>query len=301
MEFKIETWEVPPGVDANQMTVPIEFGPVEWNGAQTLISARWLELPSGEALAFFRPHMGGMNFVVTREDGTALPVAKKHVNSKRLGQIVRAAPEERQSYFGRIFYCEGECLTFRDGCGHWSSQDFWQKEKPLRIPFDAMTEPSSRVFGWLQNQWRDANSQVRFSWEWARKSESQRDDWLGDVVPHWRELGQLMRAVAISVQLPPGARWILDHFDSHNHTPELLARLQPWRELLIKHFVPFSPLPDSYPQFLRDYFRFASGHVEVVGETTSAHQRLEAQLHLRQWLRQHAPDRLDLLGELGKL
>ena len=56
MNFEIEPWEIPPGADASDVLVPIEFGPVEWNGVQTMISARWLELGSGNALAFFRPH-----------------------------------------------------------------------------------------------------------------------------------------------------------------------------------------------------------------------------------------------------
>lgn len=53
MNFNLEAWEVPPRADAENLSVPIEFGPLEWNGAPTMISARWLELDSDKALAFF--------------------------------------------------------------------------------------------------------------------------------------------------------------------------------------------------------------------------------------------------------
>ena len=294
MNFKIESWEVPPGANAENLSVPIEFGPIEWNGEQTLISARWLELSSGEALAFFRPHKMKINYVVTREDKTPLYVANKHVNSKTLGQTVRAALHQEQSYFGRLFYCHGECLIFQKGRGHWEFDDFWQREMPLEIPFDATTEPSIHVFDWLQTQWNDANSEVRIAWEWNRKSDSEQNLWLGTIVPRWNELHELMRAVACIAELPKGARWILGFADTHNHLPTLIARLQPWNELLEARFS-FEPLPESYPQFLREYFQMAASHVQVTGQELTAHEQLEARLYLRDWLRIHAPDHLHLI------
>ena len=295
MNFELETWEIPPDADADNLSVAIEFGPVEWQGEPTLVSARWLELASGEAFAFFRPHSDPINFVVTREDNTPLRIARKHVNSKVLGRIARVAPCEASSHFGRLFYCHGECLIFREGRGHWESQDFWQQEAPLEIPFIAMREPSVHVFDWLQKQWSDLDSELRLSWEWRRKDELEKIRNFDSIIPRWREIHDLMNAVALAVELPEGQRWILDHVDTHNHSPELLARLQPWRELIVAHFPPFKPLPSSRPEFLRAYFRFASGHIQVEGAGASAHQQLEARLYLRDWLRRHTPDLLHLV------
>ncbi len=289
MNFRLEPWEIPPNADASNLSVPIEFGPVEWNKRQTMISARWLELESGEALAFFRPHCDAINYAVTREDKTPHYVANKHVNSKNLGQTVRVALHQEQFYFGRPFYCHGECLIFREGRGHWEFDDFWQRETPLEIPFDTMTEPSIHVFDWLQTQWNDVNSEVRIAWEWNRKTEIEQNLWLGTIVPRWNELHDLMRAVACVAELPTGERWIMNHFDTDIHSPELLGRLQLLRKLFHESFW-FESLPESYPEFLREYFQMAARHVQVKGVEFSAHQQLEAKIYLRDWLQRHAPE-----------
>ena len=295
MNFEIEKWEVPPGADTENLSVPIEFGPVEWNGAQTMISARWLELDSGEALAFFRPHCGAINYVVTHSEGIALYWVRKHINSKNLGELVRLAMAGGKFYNGRMFYCANKLLITQGSRYYWSaSQDFYQKEYPLQLPFNSTDKPSAYIFDWLQEQWNDENSEVRFSWEWNRKTEPEQNRWLGTIVPRWNELHDLMRAISCIAELPSGKRWILDHVDTHNHAPELLARLQPWRELFKSRFS-FEPLPESYPQFLREYFQMASSHVQIEGGNFSAHQQIEARLLLRDWLQRNAPDHLDLI------
>ncbi len=292
MNFKIEAWEIPPGADANNLSMPIEFGPVDWDGAPTMISARWLEFASGEALAFFRPHSGAINYVVTREDNAPLVVSKKHVNSKTLGRIARGALDEGK--FGRLFYCHGECLLFRESRCYWESQDYWQKESPITIPFDTHCEPSARIYNWIQQQWHDENSELRFSLEWSQKTEQEQNRWLGTIVSRWNELHDLMRAAAYVAELPTGERWIMNHIDTHNHSPELLGRLQPLRKLFHESFS-FEPLPNSYPKFLREYFQMAACHVQVQGTESTAHQQLEARLLLCDWLQLNAPDHLHLI------
>lgn len=294
MNFEIEIWEVPPGADANNLSVPIEFGPIDWNGEMAMISARWLELDSGEALAFFRPHESGINFVVTSERGL-LYQRHKRINSKTLGERARFGMEKREFRCGRLFYCGGEGLLIAGTQAHWiGQQNFWQMEAPLTVAFDSQTEPSASAFDWIQKQWANPNSEIRISWEWNRKNERQREDWLGTIVPRWSELHDLMRAVSCVAELPVGQHWILDHVDTHNHAPALLERLRPWRELLEAQFW-FEPLPEFYPQFLREYFRCASGHIQVEGVEFSAHEQLEAKLYLRDWLQQNAPTHLHLV------
>ena len=40
VNFELEPWEVPPGVDAKNVSVAIEFGPMVWQGEATMVSAR---------------------------------------------------------------------------------------------------------------------------------------------------------------------------------------------------------------------------------------------------------------------
>ena len=295
MNFKLESWEVPPGADAENLSVPIEFGPVEWQAEQTMISARWLEVEAGKALAFFRPHSSAINYVLTHSEGTALYWVRQRINSKNLGELVRMAMAGDKFYNGRMFYCADKLLITRNSEYYWSaSQDFYQKEYPLQLPFDSTAKPSTYIFNWLQEQWNDENSEVRFSWEWNSKTEQEQNRWLGTIVPRWNELHDLLRAAACVAELPIGKTWILDHFDTHNHSPKLLARLQPWRELLQAHFS-FAPLPAFYPKFLREYFQMAAIHVQIEGAEVSAHEQLEAALFLRDWLRIDAPDHLHLI------
>lgn len=295
MNFRLEPWEIPPGANANNLSVPIEFGPLEWNGEQTMISARWLELDSGEALAFFRPHEGEINYVVTDIFGHSLHRAQKRINNKILGQMTRLGISNGKFGYGRLFYCGGEPLIMRDRNYFWErAQDPYQALFPLAPPFDSTNKDSTDIFGWIEKQWTDENSELQLSWKWNRKSTREREDWLGTIVPHWNELHDLMRAVACLIELPKGANWLLTHFDTHNHAPELLESLQPWRELLKTHFS-FDPLPKFYPEFLRQYFQSASAHVQVQGVENSAHEQLEAKLYLRNWLENNAPEHLHLV------
>lgn len=135
---------------------------------------------------------------------------------------------------------------------------------------------------------------MRFAWEWNRKDFGERNQWLNEMVPGWKELGQLMHAVATIVGLTPEQMWILDDLITFDYSPEQLASLGSWSEVLQTHFS-FEPLPDSYPQFQREYFNIELRNLKVKGAESSAHQQLEARLYLRNWLQQNAPEHLDLL------
>ncbi len=93
MNFNIEPWELPPDADAGRSSVPIEFGPVEWNGGPTMISARTVPTKSRQSLAFFHPHASEINYAVLIND--ALGTFKEHIDSKKLGRIIRQALEPK--------------------------------------------------------------------------------------------------------------------------------------------------------------------------------------------------------------
>ena len=295
MNFELESWEVPPGADADNLSVPIEFGPVDWNGESTMISARWLELDSGEALAFFRPHETGINYVVLDGNDGLLYQKSKGTNSKTLGWRARLAIGNNASYCGRLFFCGGEAVVTQNSIYHWCpSSDPYRKVVPLKLPFDCSYVASSFIYDWFQAQWNDKSSEVHFSWEWNRKDSDARERYLGTIVPRWNELHNLMRAVSIVFEIPVGEYWSLSYFDALDDSDELRLHIRAWSELLKSHFS-FEPLADYYPQFVRDYSQFTLGHIAILGVEFSAHQQLEARLYLRDWLRTNAPEHLHLV------
>ncbi|BCM92788.1 hypothetical protein IAD21_04670 [Abditibacteriota bacterium] len=296
-DFRLEVWERPPNTEIRKISSPIEFGPVEWNGEKTMISARTVRFSSSQARAFFRPHRAEANFVIS--SGQTIYGFQAQMEGGKLERVVRKAVKREEFSFLRVFFLEGQLCLVSSFKSVWKSPDN-QGDSAFEMPFDRMIEPSARIFEWLGHEWNNANSEVRFAWEWNRKNVQERQEFLAERIPRWREIDRVMRAVARVAELPENATWILDHVDTSNHAPQLLARLQPWRELLQKQFLPFVPLPDSAPQCLRDYFQFISNHIAVQGENVSYHEGLESRLFLREWIEGKAtPAKIEnLLGQL---
>ncbi len=292
-DFLLESWEVPRNADTSKKLLWADFGPVEWNSEKTLVAALGVRLQSGAVVAFFYPEGVEANFAVLISQ--SLCPFNARLDGGKLERVVRKAIRGEEFSFGRFFHLEGQTCLMRASETSWVAPRKQQSDSVFSLPFDVLADPSARVFDWLQTQWNISNSEVRFSWEWNRKSPSQRQTFLEEHVPRWRELSEMMRFAAIVEELPSEALWILDHVDTYNHSPDLLARLKPWRELLCAHFLPFEPFPVSAPECLRDYFAFISNHVSVVGQPLTRHERLEARLHLREWLERNAPERMELL------
>ncbi len=292
-EFRLEPWELPTQVEIKKTSSPIEFGPIEWNGEKTSISARTVRFASNQIWAFFRPLNVEANFVVASSSTNYS--SHPQIDAGKLERIVRKAIKGDQFSFRRAFYVEGElCLMSPEGAV-WKSP-YNQGDSDFAVPFDALIDSSAIIFDWLQDELGFHHSEVRFSYDWNRKNAQERHDFLGEHVPRWRELFQLVRAAARVTELPENATWILDHVDTYNHSPQLLARLEPWRKLLRTQFLPFEPFPDSSPQCLREYFAFISNHISTKGENASQHERLEARLLLREWLQDKATP-----AEIGRL
>ncbi|NEN44413.1 hypothetical protein G3V71_23965, partial [Escherichia coli] len=141
------------------------------------------------------------------------------------GEIVRAALLNVDYRCERIFHLNGQtCLLQPErAMGIWSKFSSFHAQKKIEfpLPFDSTDQTSAYIFDWLQTQWNDMDSAVRFSWEWNRKTEQEQNRWLGTIVTRWNELNDLMRAVSCVTALLEGERWILCHIDTHNHAPEL--------------------------------------------------------------------------------
>jgi hypothetical protein len=297
-EFRLEPWELPPNKDSRKRTLVLEIGHVTWNGEETAISVRTMPLLSREVLILFRPHNTEANFMVS--SGHTICPFEMQIGEGKLERIVHRAIKGNEFSFRRAFYLKEQLCLMSTTDSVWVTPPN-QSDSVFTLPFDAMTEPSSRIFSWLEQEWDKPDSEVRFSWQWSHKNSQERHEYLEELVPGWRELFELMRAAARVAELPECARWILDHVDTYNQPLKLLARLQPWKELLRLHFIPFEPFPESAPECLQDYFAFISNHVSVVGESTSNHERLEARHHLRNWLQRNAPERVDLLLAMDAL
>ena len=298
MNFELESWEVPPGADANNLSVPIEFGPVEWNGKSTMMSARTVPTNVGKSLAFFRPHGAGINYAVLIND--QFGEFKARVHGKKLERIVREALrpktlylQSERFYFGRVFHLQDQFCVVRAGESFLTRTQLWLDNTPLEFPFDIAIEPSIQVNNWLAQQWRKQDSDVRLTWEWNRKDDEERETWWGEIMPRWNELRQLMRAVATIIELASDQIWPLTDLMTFDYTAKQLAHLEQWDEFLPHQFS--FELPAHAPQFLRDYLRYAERNISVRGAEVSAHQKLEARLYLRDWLQIHAPQHLHLI------
>ena len=215
MNFELEPWELPPGADIENVSVPIEFGPIEWRGEPTMVSARWLPTTKKSSLVYFRLHSKNFNFTVLQNDGFGAFKARLH--GKKLERIVRKALEPKKFYlqsgrfyFGRVFHLQGQLCLLRAGESFLASHCSWLSHTPLEFPFDISSEPSKRIANWLCQQWQTEKSAVRLAWEWNRMDSPQRERWWGDVTPRWNELHQLMRAVATVATLAPDQRWAFE-------------------------------------------------------------------------------------------
>ncbi len=303
MNFNVEPWERPPdavrGAVRDGLTDVIEIGPVNWHGAQTLVSLHLLRLVSGEMIPFFHPHASGVNFVHFAYGSGPFGVLN---DVRALRSCVDGLNKADRFGFARPFIVgDGLAMARADSLAwmHVAKGDGFRSPRyvdstEFSAPFDALSEPSARVFDWLSRQWQDADSEARFAWAWKDKSAQQRDAYLQQTVPRWGELLELTRFIARVCELPPQFAWVLQSEDS-GHPPALRARLAPWSELLLGHFFPIAPLTADAAQCFREFLDKQSGYTRIRGETCTAHQQLEARLHLRAWLQRNAPEELHLV------
>ena len=298
MDFKIEAWEVPPGADVSRASEPIEFGPIEWNGAETMISTRTVKVADRHEMVFFRPHCGSINFIILAKWAMCphyRHYLRREKNLSELQQIIEESIQTDTFRFGRPFYVADQFCIFSRGKFFWSRREFFF-ELPFSAPEIVGKFPSFQIFQWIFQQWKNPNSEVRNAGEWSRKTEAERRRYIETNVPHWQELVNLTRALVRAEEVRVGVPWSLRMpINSSGYSAETLARLQLWRELLKSKFFPFGPFPESSPQFLSEYFEFVSTHFLLEGEDCSGHEQLEAKLHLRAWLQQHAPEHLHLV------
>lgn len=216
MNFRLEPWEISPENEEGT-EVSVEFGPVEWKGQNTMVSARWA-LMSYTTRAYVRFHQSDINYVVIRNKRV---VRFERTNSKILGRVARQAIAENEFQLGRIFYLEGEFCLATPTEMFWIKRSSKREETVFALPDEVREKSSSRVFDWLRQQWMQLDSEVRFSWDWNQKSLEQQQQYFAKIVPRWRELSELMSAIATAYQLPPGQKWTLNYADVHNHAPEL--------------------------------------------------------------------------------
>ena len=298
MNFKLEPWEIPPGADANNLSVPIEFGPIDWNGVQTMISARTVEIPTTRNLkwnlALVHPHSTKTNFMPLMKY-TIIPNRILSFHISELENIIIKRIKESPDRFGRTFYVAEQLCIVSQNKFLWSQKSIFF-DSSFSTPEDMCKEPSLTVFQWLSQEWKNPDSEVRYAWEWSRKAETERRQYLKDNVPRWEELINLMRAIVCIEKLPKDAPWSLEGpINRQKYSAEALVRSHFWRELLKDKFIPFEPFPDSSPQCLNDYLKAVPNRIVMRGFEFSAHEQLEAKLYLRDWLQRNAREHLYLV------
>lgn len=291
MNFRLEPWESS-STDKDNKAVSVEFGPVNWKGQNVMASARWRHL-SWITWAFVRFHRSDINYVIVWKK-RVYPIEK--TDDEILERIARQAVAGEEFQLGRIFYLRSAHCLITPTEVFWIKQSATTREvTEFCLPDEVREGNSAYVFQWLQQQWQQLDSEVRFAWEWNRKNIQQQQQYFFETLPRWRELSELMTAVASAIQIPSEQIWTLNHVDSSAQFSEVQEQLENWSTLFVAHFLPFAPLPLSEPKCLRDSLQFAADHIHVKGTETSAHQQLEAKLFLRDWLIRNASDHLHLI------
>ena len=297
--FDLQPWEVPPDARARQMG-PQTLGPFPWQGAPTRMDARPLLRDNGSALLFFCPQNSAINFAVAR--GEAPADFAGNINAAKMARVIERALRDQEFGFGRLFYLGGHACFLTQGEARWLAPQIRFRTRPdernprFDLPPNLAAQDSARVFAWLEGQWNDAGSQVRFAWEWNRKTYAEKHEFLRAQFPRLRETLDLMRAIAQALAMGANTRWLFSAPGVSVSTGDLhREKLAAWARLLERHFAPFETLLSAEAHCLRDYSTFLDEHLCADGGESSFHQQLEARLFVRDWLARHAPDQLHLL------
>jgi len=306
-DFELEAWEIPPGVDASQTSQAVFASEMEqWKEGKAQMMLRSVPRSPSEMWVFFRPSDGsGINFLACEsERGSPIrPVEFSRDFFRNRRYLFFAL--RHGSLPGRVFFLDDACVFINENEGGW----FGKELAPFLLPFSHLEAPSKTIFDWIKEQKNDVNSEVRFALGWSNWDDETRAHHADGVLPEWRELRRLMRAVALlDPELNEGLVWHLGDEKCpsgvgdnppHHLLPfsydQLAARLQRWSEVFKPHFFPFPLLPENAPLVLQNYFADAANTLSVRGEGASAHQKLEARLQLRQWLERNAPDQIETM------
>ena len=296
-EFKLEEWEVPPGVNgagAADAEPPLTCGPLRWKGGMTTFTLKLapVSLNSATCLIFFRANNSEKNYVIVSSGAICeLSLFPADISQDDMKAALEEAIKGTRSSFGRLFYVQDEVCIVREKVACWVVPS--DQMVIFRVPFNPMAGPSSRMFSWLQQEWKRLNSEVRFAWSWKRFSLDEKHEFFCEHVDCWREVHAMMRWVAQLEGLPDGTRWWLDFVELPD-LPAVEKRLLLWGEIVEMHYSwLFNWPPESAPLCLLDYFECAVCHINIYGAATSTHERLEARLKLREWLERNAPERME--------
>ena len=296
-DFALESWEVPPGVDVGKAKTFGPVGPFAWKGARMMFLLKLVPVDSTRSMVFFRANNQSKNYAVVSGGDTCQPtlLASQSPPEKAV-RVLKHVIGSGEGCFGRVFYLEGELCVARKKSMGWLKPVGYLAE--FRVPFNPMAGQSVRVFEWLRKEWSKPKSEARFAYEWSRLDAEQTHEYYCQHVPHWREVHDLMRLVAQMEGLPEGQRWWHDHIELPDD-PEREARFLSWGARFWEHYIgqywSSKPFPSKSAKCLLESFETACYTANVKGTVTTAHERLEARLQLRDWLERNAPERMEEL------
>lgn len=295
----LEEWEWPDPNDRRYLVEPFESGPFAWRGEQVMVTICVVHYR-----IFFRPDSSANNYTYAffgnspeflMGEGAATKEKARHLLLKAAtGNLVPL----------RFFWLASyrPCWIFSSRCA-WSYSKY--PSGIFRLPFDE-NEASATIYQWLQESWGDKNSEARFAYDWCNWSYQKHFDFLCEKLVGLRELMEMARLVAICEELDEDYEWYLGTENLASEirgttrqffpSEEFAARFQRWSNILNSHF-DLVPLDENEPLCLLEYAQLQLSHLKVRGENATAHERIEAALKLREWLRKNAPDRMDLLSD----
>ena len=332
-DFTLRAWELPPHCKAPLVAPADATTEIEWRGLKTEAIIRTVRIERGVFWVFFQLRDEPLSNYVMRNQ-TSWPIKPWSWNNRpttpELLRIVRIENEGRQLTSARFFYLrepQNAVAFFPFPDSEFVSEDGgWVDEYESLIDFKmrAATKAwdSPRLYDWLLKTWKKSNSEVHFSWQWSRWNHKYRHQWL---YPEARGINELVQVMNWALQSEPTIgndeewRWYFDYDsryddsgDADRFWPEEMASHTPWtnvdmrqtsprlwrlRQFFISYFLPLPPLRITKPpSCVRDFDDLNRSEIMARRKAQTAHEQLEAALHLREWLQDKAaPEEIERL------
>ena len=310
-EITLRSWELPVGCPA-PLSAPID---AEIEAGKI----RMVETEKGIFWVFFQPRNHWQSHYLVRELIRSEPARwKTRKSPDELAKIIRKATRGDQFSLARFFFLSAP----QNAVVFWSQKECsWINLQSLppfgersRVAFHVWPSVQKRasplVHQWILEQWEKADSQVSFSWQWARMSHDERIALLYPEADDFRELLRLMKWV---VQCDAQLSEVVDEFlgagqdiiwplfryyrnDSNHVIPMLTRQSARWGHLLRTHFHSLPPLEMFRPPLcVKEWDKEMREIPTVRTHRVSLHERLEARQNLRDWLQINAPEQIERL------
>lgn len=308
LNFRLEPHHLPPGIDAPLEAPADATFSLPWKGRQREVALRWMRLDKFAHVLWVR--VDGEIWLASRLPNTALEAPMKwkvpQHSPRKMLSIARTVERGHTLGLTRLLVFppaqDGPqmVLACTEG-GIWLDA---QLEIVGEFSLDIQTNADeSKWQTTFEAAWNDDQSDARFAWNWAKKSEDERRAWFYEGTTGITALGNVVRLVLQSADelwekhefvcwihgFDANESWFGNEYrgivDAKNEAP----RLERWRRFFDRHLWKAEFRTAWSHRVMREWIckqcELWGVYIEVA--RPSAHERLESRLELRDWLREN--------------